>query len=179
MKKGIIFAFICLIQQTVFSQLETLDLKNTLVVALLDKAEDRFTLEVNLTEILAQQGIKTMASLNSLKQGSDIKMIAYDSIKTSLKTKGIDTYVLVSVRGYDTKFKKATIFNDLTSELGIGHSFPLYRDAITSISLEFNFYRDGKHVAYDLVRLTGTSTRDQVIKKLRKKMPKRINKYWK
>lgn len=179
MKKTAILILLFLTQNTVFAQIENLDLKNVLVVGLLDKAEDRFTLEVNMTEILANQGIKSMASLNAMKQGSAISMIASDSIKAALKAKGFDTYVLVAVRGYDTKFKKATIFNPLNSELEIGHSFPLYREGITSITLEFNFYRDGKHVAYDLIKLPGTSNRDQVIKKMRKKMPKRINKLWK
>lgn len=179
MKKNLIIALFCCINALSFAQLETLDLKNVVVVALLDKADERFTLEVNLSEILANQGIKTMASLNALKQGTDIKMIGSDSIVSALKSKGYDTYVLVSVRGYDTKFKKATIFNDLKTELGIGHAFPLYRDAIVSITLDFNFYRDGKHVAYDMYRFSGTSSRDQVIKKIRKKLPKRIISDWK
>lgn len=178
MKKSLLF-FILTAHLFCFGQLENLHLKNVLVVGLLDKPEDRFTLEVNLAELLATNGIKTKASLNALKQGSDISMLANDSIHTVLKEKGIDTYVLVSVRGYDTKFKPSTQQNDLLTELSIGHLFPLYREHITSVTLEFNFYRNGQFVAYDILKLSGTSTRDLVIKKLRKKLPKRINKHWK
>ncbi len=162
-----------------FSQLESLDLKNVLVVGQLEKPEDRFTLEVNLTEILANEGIKTMASLNVLKQGTEMITLGGDSIMSVLKAKGIDTYVLVSVRGYDTKFKPSKMHNDLKTELSVGHLFPLYRDEIISVTLEFNFYRNGQFVAYDILKLPGTSSRDEVIKKLRKKLPKRINKLWK
>lgn len=167
------------VQLSAFGQLKNLDLKNVLVVAQLDKPEDRFTLEVNLTEILSEQGIKTLASLNVLKQGSDMLMLASDSIAAVLKSKGIDTYMLVSVRGYDTRFKPSVNHNDLKTELVTGHLFPLYREEIISVTLEFNFYRNGQFVAYDILKLPGTSSRDEVIKKLHKKLPKRINKCWK
>lgn len=177
--KKILFLVLLSVQVSAFSQIKSLDLKNVLVVGLLDKPEDRFTLEVNMTEILANAGIKTMASLNVLKQGSDMIALAGDSIAAILKSKGIDTYVLVSVRGYDTRFKPSTMHNDLKTELSVGHLFPLYRDEIISVTLEFNFYRNGQFVAYDILKLPGTSSRDEVVKKLRKKLPKRINKLWK
>ncbi len=173
-----IFLGLLFLSSNVFSQVENLDIKNLIVVCQLDKAEDRFTLEVNLAEILADCGIKTMASLNAQKQGTNVGYLGMDSIQLDLKNKGFDTYVLVSVRGYDTKFKRSTIFNDMRTELATGHLFPLYRDEITSISLEFYFYRNGKNVGYDLLKLGGISSREDVIKKLRKKLPKRIYKYW-
>ncbi|MCE3296310.1 MAG: hypothetical protein K0R65_2024 [Crocinitomicaceae bacterium] len=177
--KKILFLALVSIQFTGFSQIESLDLKNVLVVGQLDKPEDRFTVEVNMTEILAEQGIKTMASLNVLKQGAEMITIASDSVAAVLKAKGIDTYVLVSVRGYDTRFKPSKNHNDLKTELTTGHLFPLYRDETVSVTLEFNFYRNGQFVAYDILKLPGTSSRDEVIKKLHKKLPKRINKLWK
>jgi hypothetical protein len=67
----------------------------------------------------------------------------------------------------------------MLNELAAGHSFPLYRDEITSISFEFNFYRNGQWVAYDLVKVGGVGSRDKVIKKTRKKLEKRLNKMWK
>jgi hypothetical protein len=163
-----------------FSQdLKNLDLKNVLVVGQLDKPEDRYTLEINLSEMFANQGIKTMASLNVLKQGADPRILATDSIRTLLQGQGIDTYVLVSVRGYDRKFKPASKHYDLGTELTNGHAFPLYREEIVSITLEFNFYRNGEFVGYDILKLGGIGSRDSVLKKLRKKLPKRINKRWK
>lgn len=161
------------------AQLDSLNLTNVLVIAQLDKSEDRYTLEINLTELFADCGVKTMASLNVMKRGAQMTTLAEDSIKNIIKSKGIDTYVLVSIRGFDNKFKPATTHQELKAELETGHLFPLYREESTSVSLEFNFYRNGVFVGYDLVKLGGVSSRDDVIKKLRKKMPKRILKYWK
>lgn len=179
MKKTTLILFLLVLQQSYFAQLKDLNLKNVLVVAQLDKPEERFTLEVALAEILAEAGIKTMVSLNVLKQGASIEQLGYDSIKAALKAKGIDTYMLVSVRGYDKKFKRATLNNDLATELTISHLFPLYRDNIASVSLEFNFYRAGQFIGSDLLKISGVAKRETVLKKLRKKLPKKINKRWK
>jgi hypothetical protein len=177
MKYTLLFSII-LISSSIFSQLDKLDLKNAVVVAQMDRPEDRFTLEINLTEILADLGVKTMASLNAQRQGAEIEHLYYDSIQNSIKQKGFDTYMLVSVRGYDSKFKKATIFNDFRTELQTSHLFPLYRDNIASVTFEFYFYRNGQIVAYDLLKVNGAGSRDSVVKKLRKKLRKRIIKYW-
>lgn len=160
------------------TQTKNLKLTNVLVVAQLDKPEDRFTMEINLTEMLAENGIKAMASLNVLKQGASIASLAADSSINQLKAKGIDTYVLVSVRGYDKKFKPAKNQLDFAGELSSGHLFPLYRDEISSISFEFTFFRDGAIVGYDLVKIGGVGSRETVLKKFRKKISKRIASHW-
>lgn len=161
------------------AQTSNLKLNNLLVVGQLDKSEDRFTLEINLTEMLADAGIKSMASLNVLKQGSSPVVLATDSVQNMLKLKGIDTYVLVSVRGYDRQFKPAKNHDSLSVELASGHLFPLYRDEISSITFEFKFYRNGVFVGYDLVKLGSVNSRDAVLKKFRKKIGKRILSRWK
>jgi len=158
-----------------FGQLKNLDLTNALVVGQLDKPEDRYTLEINLTELLINHGVKSVASLNILKQGASPAILSSDSIKQMLKAKGIDTYVLVSVRGYDRKFKPAVKHDSLSVELSNGHLFPLYREEIVSITLEFNFYRNGEFVAYDIIKLGGIGSREAVLKKFRKKISKRIS----
>ena len=91
------------------AQKESIQLKNALVVGQLDKEEDRYSLEINLTELLTDAGIKAVPSLNILKLGEDASILATDSIQKIVAAKGIDTYVLVSVRGYDKKFKKIPI----------------------------------------------------------------------
>lgn len=174
MKKTALIFFL-FISSLGYSQLSNkVQLKNALVVAQLDKPEDRFTMEINLTEMLAEYGIKAKSSLNILKQGQDIEELAGDSIINSLKNQGFDTYVLVSVRGYDKTFKPAKNHLDLKGELAVGHMFPLYRDDISSVSFEFLFFRDGKIIGYDLVKVPGVSSRDTVMKKFRKKIAKRI-----
>lgn len=161
------------------AQTPNLNLQNVVVVAQLDKSEDRFTMEINLTEMLTSNGVKAIASLNVLKEGSSAALIANDSIQTVLKEKGFDTYVMVSVRGYDRKFKPAKNHLPFKEELGSGHMFPLYRDEVSSISFEFLFYRNGEVVGYDLVKVGGVNSRETAIKKFRKKIEKRIVSKWK
>jgi hypothetical protein len=161
------------------AQTSNLSLKNAIVVAQLDKVEDRFTMEINLTEMLTGNGVKAIASLNILKEGSSIGLLSSDSIQAVLKEKGFDTYVMVSVRGYDRKFKPAKNHLNLKEELISGHMFPLYRDEVSSVSFEFLFYRNGEVVGYDLIKVGGINSRENAIKKFRKKTEKRIVSKWK
>ncbi|TNE56171.1 MAG: hypothetical protein EP338_00975 [Bacteroidetes bacterium] len=177
--KKILFLCLLICSGVKAQGLEQLKLSNALIVAQQDKAEDRFTMEVNLAEIFANSGIKTMASLNFLKEGSEMTSLAKDSLQQLIKSKGVDTYVLVSVRGYDRRFKEAEMHGDLKTELSVGHLYPVYREGIASITFEFLFFRDGAFVAYDQLKLGGIGSRESVLKKLRRKLPKRIKKKWK
>ena len=162
-----------------FAQLTDLHLKNALVVGQLDKPEDRYTVEINLTEMLTNAGIKTIPSLNMMKLGSDASLLATDSIQRLVAAKGIDTYVIVSVRGFDRRFKPSIRKDDLNTALGAGSLFPIYREEVVSVSFEFLFYRNGQFVASDIVKCGNVSERDTVIKRFRKKVTKRIVKKWK
>ena len=103
-----------------------LNLTNAIVVGQTDNGADRYSIEVNLTEILNSKGIKAVPSLNVLKTGADSKILVSDSVKKVLAAKGIDTYVLVTVRGYDRRFKPAKAQVDLSSELQRANLFELY-----------------------------------------------------
>ena len=162
-----------------FAQLSELHLKNALVVGQLDKPEDRYTVEINLTEMLSNAGIKAIPSLNMTKLGSDASQLATDSIQRLVAAKGIDTYVIVSVRGFDRHFKPSVRKDDLNTALGAGSLFPIYREEVVSVSFEFLFYRNGQFVASDIVKCGNVSERDTVIKRFRKKVTKRIEKKWK
>ena len=96
-----------------------------------------------------------------------------------MKSKGIDTYVLVFVKGYDKKFKATTLRDDLLTALNTGSLFPLYRDEISSITFEFQFFRNGQMIGADVLRCSSVSNRDAVVKKLRKGLKKKIDKKWK
>jgi hypothetical protein len=161
------------------AQKESIQLKNALVVGQLDKAEDRYSVEINLTELLTEAGVKAVPSLNILKMGSDASIIATDSIQKLIASKGIDTYILVSVRGYDKKFKKTHRKDELKTALDAGNLFPIYRDEIVSVSFEFMFYRNGQFIGTDIVKCGNVSSRDTVIKRFRKSVAKRIVKKWK
>ncbi len=160
-----------------FAQTDGLKLKNALVIGQLDKADDRYSIEIALTEILTNAGVKAIPSLNILKVGSDVQMLVLDSVQKIVTNKGIDTYLTVSVRGYDRKFKRAESHDNLKTALSVGHLFPLYRDEITSISFEFTFYREGQFMGTDIVKCGNVSNRDTVLKRFKKKTAKRVRKW--
>ena len=157
---------------------QPLNLSNALVIAQLDNPEDRYSLEINLTEILSSVGIKTVPSLNILKLGADSQILASDSVAQLMASQGIDTYVLATVRGYDRKFKVSKNQDDFKSAVTLGGLFDLYRMDIVSISFEFKFYREGKFVYGDIVKCGNISDRQTVLKRLRKKVTKRVSKKW-
>jgi hypothetical protein len=177
--KNLTLLLLLFVAVNVQAQKESIQLKNALVVGQLDKAEDRYSVEINLTELLTEAGVKAVPSLNILKMGSDASIIATDSIQKLIASKGIDTYILVSVRGYDKKFKKTHRKDELKTALDAGNLFPIYRDEIVSVSFEFMFYRNGQFIGSDIVKCGNVSSRDTVIKRFRKSVAKRIVKKWK
>lgn len=176
--KNALFFTLLLISTLGHGQLSNLHLKNVVVVGQLDRAEDRYTIEVNVTEQFADAGIKAIPSLNLLKQGSDDVLLAGDSLKAIVTGKGYDTYVLVSIRGYDRKFKATERNDDFATALGVGNLFPIYRDEVASVSFEFLFYRNGQMVGSDILKCGNVSDKDSVIKKFRKVLAKRIQQKW-
>ncbi len=52
---------------SVGAQTKNLNLKNGLVIGQLDRSEDRYSVEIALTELLSQNGVKAIPSLNILK----------------------------------------------------------------------------------------------------------------
>ena len=156
-----------------------LHLTNALVIGQIDNPEDRYSLEINLTDLLVSRGVKSEPSLNIMKFGEDSQVIGSDSVLNLMKTKGIDTYCLVSVRGYDKRFKKTKRRDSLKESLSTGSLFNLYREGIVSISFEFKFYRNGEFVYTDIVKCGNVGDRPTVLKRFRKKTGKRILKKWK
>ena len=177
--KKYIYLFVLLATVNVsFAQKVKLGLKNAVVIGQLDNAEDRYSLEINLTELLTSRGVKTVPSLNIMKMGSDSQLFASDSMTQVLKAKGIDTYILVSVRGYDRKFKPSTSKDNLFKSLELGSLFNLYQPDIVSVSFEFKFFRNGEFVMSDIVKCANVSDRETVLKRFRNKVGKRISSKW-
>jgi hypothetical protein len=161
-----------------WTQVSGINLSNALVLAQMENDEDRYTIEVCLTELFTNSNIKTLPSLNVLKTGSPATLLASDSLMQVVKQKGIDTYVLVSVRGYDKKFRPGQCKDDFLSALGVANLYPIYREEIVSVSFEYLFYRNGQCLGSDVVKCGNVSDRDAVLKKFRKATTKHINKYW-
>lgn len=160
------------------AQKQSLNLKNALVVGQFDKPEDRYSMEINFTDMLVQRGVKAIPSLNILKLGEDPQHLTNDSIQSMLQEKGIDTYVVVSVRGYDRRFKASENQPSLSEALGQASLFSLYKEEIVSISFDFKFFRDGKCVYNEIVKCGNVGDRDTVIKRFRKKVGKKLDKKW-
>ncbi len=160
-----------------FSQKNHIQLTNGLLVGQLDRPEEKFSLEINLSEIFSSEKIHIIPSLNLLKQGEIPSVLVSDSISNILKTKNVDTYILVSVRGFDKNFKLSSHFEPLATELASSHLFPLFRDDIISVTFEFTIYRNGQMTANELLKLKNVDSKDKVMKKLRKKLPKMIRRW--
>ena len=176
--RGLITLFFLLSIGNTYAQKDQIQLKNALVIGQLDKPEDRFSIEVNVTELFNSYGIKALPALNVLKFGSSPDLLATDSVKTALTAKGIDTYVVVTVRGYDRNFKASDRKDDLITTLNAGSLFPIYRNEVTSVTFEFLFFRNGQMFASDILKCSNVGSRDGVIKKLRKGIEKRLKKKW-
>jgi hypothetical protein len=156
-----------------------LKLKNAIVLGQFDKPEDRYAIEVNVTEMFATAGVKSMPSLNLLKQGGDVYVLSNDTLQAIMSAQGYDTYVVVNVRGYDKKFRTSSMSLSFQDVLNMTSIYHLYKEEATNVSFEFSFFRENKVVYREIVKVGNVSNRDAVIKKFRKKLPKVIEKKWK
>jgi len=161
------------------SLVKDLKLTNAVIISHLDKQEDRFSLEVAMSEVFSATGVKNVVSLNLLKQGGDPQVLITDSMTNVLAQKGYNTLLLVSVRGYDKKFRPSSQNFSLAEDLAAENLFPLYKEEIVSVTFEFHFYRNGQLVYTDLLKIPGASSREKVLRKLRKRLAKKVVKDWK
>jgi hypothetical protein len=146
-----------------------------LLVGKIDKPDDRYAIEVNLTKFLSQLNLKLAPSLNYSKVGSSVEDLNSDSLNTVLKSKGLNGFLLVSVRGFDRKFKPRQFFPETLAEaLEEGHLYPVYQEDLSSITFEFLYYEDGKFVGYEMIKIGNVKSRSDVFEKLQKKLAKRI-----
>jgi hypothetical protein len=178
--KNPLIIVLCLFSVFSFGQKKqpALNLKNVLVIGKMDKADDRYTVEASLTEMLTNAGVKAVPSLNILKIGNDAQLLATDSIQNIVKSKGIDTYVIISVRGYDRRFKRSEVKLTFEEVLDEGSLFDIYKSDLVSVSFEFKFFRNNELIYTDIVKCGNISDRDSVVKRFRKKVGKRIEKSW-
>lgn len=178
MKKILIISLLAFYSLTSIGQ-EDLNLSNVLVIAQQDKLEDRYTMEIAMLELMRSNDIVAKSSLNILKQGQDPSILASDSITRKLGNDGIDTYLLISVRGYDTRFNPSQNLPELKDELRSGHLFPLWRESASTVTFTFLFYRNGIPAHYELIRVRAGGSKDAMMKKLYRKVEKRLQKDWK
>jgi hypothetical protein len=154
-----------------------IQLQNVLIVGQLDNESERFSLEVMLTQFFTERGVKSVPSMNVLKQGSDISLLGEDSLKKVVTDKGLDTYMLVSVRGYDRRFKRAENRDDFKTALDYGTLFSLYRPEAVSVTFEIFLYRNETLIKTVLVKCGNVSSRESVLKRLDKKLDKAVKRW--
>lgn len=154
-----------------------MNLNNVVVTGLFDKKDQRFQMEIFVAERLIDNGIKTTLSLNYLKEGANIVALASDSVQQKIQQDGYDKIILVSVRGFESKFKPVTTYLPLAEELELGHLFPMFREEASNMTFEFKFYEGTKMIGYDMIKVSSPSEKG-MFKKLSKALNKRIKKYW-
>ena len=163
---------------TFLGNAQSLNLTKVVVVGQQDKTEDKYSLELAVMQTLEKNGIQGKASLGILKQGEHEIHLADKSYQEQLSKEGFDTYLLISVRGYDKKFLPASKIVPLREELDAGHMFSFYRESASNVSFTITFYRDGQAVLTDLIRVRSGNSRESVLKKLSKALDKKIKKKW-
>ncbi|HLV42037.1 MAG TPA: hypothetical protein VKY37_07150 [Brumimicrobium sp.] len=156
----------------------SLNLKNVLVVAQQDDLSDRYTIEVALLQLFNSYNINSLASLNVLKQGGSADILMSDTTRQELSDKGINTYLLVSVRGFNNRFKPSSRVKDFEEEINAGHLYPLYRESASTVTFTFTFYRDLQPVHSEMIRTGTVGSKDAVMKKLMKKVERKLVKEW-
>jgi hypothetical protein len=170
---------LCAITANAQKKYAPLTLNNALIVSHLNKEADRYTLEIAVSDVLTRSKVKNMVSLNVLKQGGNPQILMSDSLTQVLQAKGINTLMLVSVRGFDSRFKPSSGKMTLADDLDADNLFPIYKEDISSVTFEFHFYREGNLVYTDMLRVAGVSSRDKLVKKLHKKLEKKVVSNWK
>ncbi len=158
---------------------DPLNLTNVIIVGQMDDPADRYSVEISMTELFGNAGIKSKASLNLIKQGADSQELASDSVATALNGEGFDTYMVISVRGYDKRFKNSNTQESLSDALSRGNLFSIYQEGVVSVSFEYKFFRKGQLVHSEIIKCGNAGSRQKVMRKLRKKVTKRIEKSWK
>lgn len=156
----------------------SISLDNALVIAQMDTPEDRYSIEILFTEMLTSAKVNASPSLNVLKLGADSRALATDSVQKVVAMKGIDTYCLVSIRGFDRNYNVSNKADDFETSLNQASFFELYRMDAVSISFQFKFFRDNKCVHSEIVKCGNIGSRSSVLKRFRKKVGKRIKKSW-
>lgn len=176
--KSIILITLLFVTTLSFGQkTDKLTLTNVLVVGQVDNVEDRYSVEINMTQLLKSYGVNAIPAMNIVKTGQDGAILATDSMQQVLAAKGIDTYVLVSIRGYDRTFKMSANQAKLDEALKAGSLVDLYQLDIVSISFEFKFYRNGEFVYGKIMKCSNVSDRSAVLKKFRMKLEKLVKKW--
>jgi hypothetical protein len=156
------------------------NLKGALILVKNDKPQERFSMEANLGKLFSSYGMPILLSVNLIKEGASLSELAETKIQAEMNARNINSVLVISVRGFDTRFKPRTkIPATLEEMLKEGNLNPISVDEASSVTIEFFQYVNGKFYGYHMQRLGGASSRPKVYSRLQKRLDKLVPRWQK
>jgi len=81
------------------------NMKGAMLLVKNDNAQERFSVEANLGKILATYNMPLLLSINLINQGAPLKELAGARVQNEMSARGINSVIVVSIRGFDQRFK--------------------------------------------------------------------------
>ncbi len=154
------------------------NMKGAMLLVKNDNAQERFSVEANLGKILATYNMPLLLSINLINQGAPLKELAGARVQNEMSARGINSVIVVSIRGFDQRFKPRTkIPATLEEMLEEGNLYPLSQEDVTTVTIEFIQYVGGKFHGYHMMRVGNASNKSKVYSKIQKKLNRQIPKW--
>lgn len=151
------------------------NLKGALILVKNDKPEDRFSIESNMGKMFANYGMPILLSINLIKERAPMSELGETKIQAEMNSRNINSVLVISVRGFDTRFKPRTKIPETLAEmLQEGNLNPISREEATSVTIEFFQYVNGKFNGYHIQRLGGAGSKSKVYSRLQKRLDKLV-----
>jgi hypothetical protein len=153
------------------------NLKGAMLLVKNDDAKERFSVEANMGKILATYNMPLLLSINMINQGAPLKELAGARVQNEMSARGINSVLVVSIRGFDQRFKPRTKIPERLEEmLEEGNLYPISQEDATTVTIEFIQYVGGNFNGYHMMRLGNASNKTKIynkmLKKLNRLMPK-------
>ena len=153
-------------------------LKGAMILVKNDKPQERFSMEANLGKLFSVYKMPILLSVNLIKEGAPLIELADERVQKEMNAKGINSVLVISVRGFDTRFSARTkIPQTLAEMLQEGNLNPITAEEATTVTIEFFQYIDGKFVGYHIQRVGGAATKTKVYQRLQKRLDKLVPKW--
>jgi len=154
------------------------NLKGVMLLVKNDNAQERFSIEANLGKIFAQFNMPILLSINLIKQGAPLTELSDPKIQGEMNSKGINSVVVVSIRGFDARFKPRTKMPATLDEmLQEGNLYPISQEEATTVTIELIQFVNGKFNGYHMMRISSASDKTKVYSKIQKKLNRLMPKW--
>lgn len=151
------------------------NLKGALILVKNDKPQERFSMEANIGKLFSGYGMPILLSVNLIKEGAPLTELAETKIQGEMNARNINSVLVISVRGFDTRFKPRTkIPEKLADMLAEGNLNPISMEEASSVTIEFFQYINGKFHGYHMQRLGGANSRSKIYNRLQKRLDKLV-----